>query len=323
MMRHAFAVLSLFLCSMTSAMAEVYVNFDLDLRGYPQLTRVPGYPVYYAPRLDSNYFFYDGLYWVYTDDNWYASTWYNGPWETVGPDYVPLYLLRVPVRYYRHAPAYFRGWGYDAPPRWGEHWGRRWHDRHRDWDRWNHRASPEPAPLPLYQRQYAGNRYPRVEQQSSLHARNYRYAPRDAAAAQHYERRVMSTPLDAGAGRASTARGVTAEHRDARPSGNRPVAAPGAMEQRRAAPRAPSPQQAPVERSYERRQAQMPRRAPEAGAAPAMRGPALQAAPQPRRAARGPDAGPPPGAQPAAPARDNGAAPQRHGGRAEPARPNP
>jgi hypothetical protein len=32
---------------------------------HPQLILVPGYPCYYAPQVNSNYFFYDGLYWVY------------------------------------------------------------------------------------------------------------------------------------------------------------------------------------------------------------------------------------------------------------------
>jgi hypothetical protein len=86
---------------------------------YPQLVRVPGYPVYYAPQANANYFFYDGMYWVYQRDNWYASSWYNGPWHIVSPDAVPVYVLRVPVRYYRQPPAYFRSWSSNAAPRWG------------------------------------------------------------------------------------------------------------------------------------------------------------------------------------------------------------
>ncbi|MGA7180705.1 MAG: recombinase family protein [Thiobacillaceae bacterium] len=38
------------------------------------------------------------------------------------------------MRYYHRPPAYFRGWGYDAPPRWGEHWGRNWDQRRSGWD---------------------------------------------------------------------------------------------------------------------------------------------------------------------------------------------
>ena len=76
----------------TSTQAQVSVGIGLpgvsigiNLPVYPQLVRVPGYPVYYAPQMNSNYFFYDGLYWVYQGDNWYASSWYNGPWGLVGP----------------------------------------------------------------------------------------------------------------------------------------------------------------------------------------------------------------------------------------------
>jgi len=117
-MRQLLAALALVLCSITAPLAQVSVNIGINLGAYPQLVRVPGYPVYYAPQVNSNYFFYDGMYWVYAYDNWYTSTWYNGPWEIVPPDFVPLYVLRVPVRYYRRAPVYFRGWRSDAPPRW-------------------------------------------------------------------------------------------------------------------------------------------------------------------------------------------------------------
>jgi hypothetical protein len=155
---------------------------------YPQLVLVPGYPVYYDPRADFNYFFYDGLYWVYQDDNWYASSWYNGPWELVDPYYVPLFILRVPVRYYRRPPPYFRQWRPDAPPHWGEHWGRDWEQRHHGWDRWDHHAAPRPAPLPLYQRQYLDGRYPRsVEQQHVIRSEHYRYQPHEAVTRQRFQ----------------------------------------------------------------------------------------------------------------------------------------
>ena len=112
--------------SATPAVAQVSIGIGLpnvsigiNLPTYPRLVRVPGYPVYYAPGVNANFFFYDGLYWVYRDDNWYASSWYNGPWGPVAPEAVPLYILRVPVRYYRQPPTYFGGWRPDAPPRWG------------------------------------------------------------------------------------------------------------------------------------------------------------------------------------------------------------
>jgi hypothetical protein len=171
------------------------VSIGINLPVYPELVRVPGYPVYYAPRLDSNFFFYDGMYWVYQEDNWYASTWYNGPWGLVDRYDVPLFVLRVPVRYYRQPPAYFRGWRADAPPRWGEHWGNQWEQRRSGWDRWNRKSVPAPAPLPVYQRKYSGDRYPQREQQHALQSRNYRYQPRDAIVRQHYqEQEVRKAP---------------------------------------------------------------------------------------------------------------------------------
>jgi hypothetical protein len=163
------------------------VSIGINLPVYPKLVRVPGYPVYYAPQMNSNYFFYDGMYWVYERDNWYASTWYNGPWSLVSQDAVPLYILRVPVRYYRQPPAYFRGWRSDAPPRWDEHWGRGWAQSHSGWNQWNRGAVPAPAPVPTYQRQYSGTRYPPVHQQQILQSQHYRYEPRDAVVRQHYQ----------------------------------------------------------------------------------------------------------------------------------------
>ncbi len=161
----------------------VSIGFVMSM--YPTLVRIPGYPVYYDPRADSNYFFYDGLYWVYQDDNWYSSTWYNGPWDMIPPAYVPAFLLRVPVRYYRHPPAYFRGWRSEAAPRWGEHWGRDWERQRSGWDRWNRGSVPEAAPLPTYQRNYTGSRYPRQpDQQRSIESRSYRYQPREAVSRQ-------------------------------------------------------------------------------------------------------------------------------------------
>jgi hypothetical protein len=191
-------ILSSLLWAATPAVAQVSVavavpgvSIGINMPTYPQFVRVPNYPVYYAPGLQSNYFFYDGIYWVYQQDNWYRSSWYNGPWGLVSPQAVPVYVLRIPVRYYRNPPVYFRGWQPSAPPRWGEHWGNEWAQHRSGWDRWDRRAAPAPAPLPAYQRQYSGNRYPQAEQQEALHSRNYRYQPRDAVVRQHDQQQVV------------------------------------------------------------------------------------------------------------------------------------
>ena len=163
------------------------VSIGINVPSYPTLVQVPNYPVYYAPGMSTNYFFYDGMYWVYQSDNWYTSEWYNGPWGMVGPEFVPLYVLRVPVRYYRSPPPYFRGWQADAPPRWGDHWGNQWQQQHSGWDRWNRGSAPAPAPLPAYQKGYSGGHYPKAEQQPALRSQNYRYQPHEAVARQQYQ----------------------------------------------------------------------------------------------------------------------------------------
>jgi len=181
--------------AVTSTAAEVSINIGLprvnigiNLPMFPNLVQVPGFPVYYAPRLSGNYFFYDGMYWVYQDDTWYTSSWYNGPWGFVEPEYVPLFILRVPVRYYHQHPAYFRGWRPNEPPRWGEHWGRSWENSHNGWDKWERSSAPTPAPLPVYQRQYSGSIYPQGEEQQTLHRQKYRYEPRDTMVRQQSQR---------------------------------------------------------------------------------------------------------------------------------------
>ncbi len=202
-MRHLLIVLTLLLGAATSAPAQVSVGIGIGMPGlsiginlpaYPQLVRVPDYPVYYAPQVQGNYFFYDGLYWVLEGDSWYASSWYNGPWGLVAPEVVPVYLLRVPVRYYRSPPPYFRGWAPARPPRWQEHWGNDWQQRREGWDRRNRAATPPPAPLPRYQRKYPNERYPQPDQQPALQGQNYRYQPRDPVVRQHYQQQIRPAP---------------------------------------------------------------------------------------------------------------------------------
>jgi len=202
--RNALIVLGVLMSPLAASAAQVsigiglpHVSIGINLPAYPRLVAVPGYPVYYAPQLNANYFFYDGMYWVFHSDNWYASSWYNGPWQFVEPDAVPVYVLRIPVRYYRQPPSYFRGWRADAPPRWSDHWGRDWEQRRSGWDRWDRRAAPAPAPLPTYQRRYSRDQYPRqMEQQRELQQERYRYQPRDPVVQQHYQERYQRQDQD-------------------------------------------------------------------------------------------------------------------------------
>jgi hypothetical protein len=134
------------------AAREPAVRVGINVSTYPRLSRIPGYPVYYAPGVGWNYFFYEDRYWVFENDLWYASRGYNGPWDVIDPFFVPSYVLRVPVRYYTRPPSYFRGWRADAPPRWDEHWGRDWSARRSDWNRWDPRSAPPAVPPRDYPR---------------------------------------------------------------------------------------------------------------------------------------------------------------------------
>jgi hypothetical protein len=262
------------------------ISIGINVPVYPELVPVPGYPVYYAPGADSNYFFYDGLYWVYARDAWYASAWYDGPWRLVRPERVPLYVLRVPVRYYRQPPPYFRGWRAEEPPRWGQHWGRGWEQRRPGWNRWNRSAVPAPAPLPVYQRQYAGDRYPRApEQQHAIRSEHYRHDPRESVTRQQFR-----PPRPPPASRQPEPRHMQADPRrgPAEPA-QRPQGYRGRPQD--AAPQAPGRQPEP------RRMQPDPRRGPAGTAQPTQRpsgnrGSPQEGAPQERgREKRGEDRG--------------------------------
>jgi hypothetical protein len=286
-MRYVLIVLWMLFWSVPSAIAQVSigigfpgVSIGINLPLFPELVQVPDYPVYYAPRLNSNYFFYDGMYWVYQGDNWYASSWYNGPWGLVGPEVVPLFVLRIPVRYYRDPPGYFRGWRSDAPPRWGEHWGNQWEQRRSGWDRWNRRSAPAPAPLPVYQRQYSGDRYPRVEQQQALHSQNYRYQPRDAVVRQHYqEQAVQRAPAPSQRGQQGTPQERSSRQQEIQRSNPPPSVQQSAPTTQRAQPpekggenvQRSAPTQASPQKGGENVQRSAPTQAP-----PQPRGPAVQ-----------------------------------------------
>lgn len=175
------------------------VSVGINVPVFPHLMLVPGYPVYYDPAISLNYFFYDGLYWVFVSDGWYASSWYNGPWAYVDRYRVPLYVLRVPVRYYRQPPPYFHGWHADEPPRWDERWGRDWERQHSKPDQWDRRPVPEPAPVPGYQREYSGERYPHEdERQHSIRNENYRYQPREPITQERFKQQGRGQGVNPG-----------------------------------------------------------------------------------------------------------------------------
>jgi hypothetical protein len=254
------------------------ISIGLNVPVYPELVQVPGYPVYYDPNASSNYFFYDGLYWVFQEDAWYSSTWYDGPWQAVGPEYVPLFVLRVPVRYYHRPPSYFRGWEADAAPRWGQHWGRSWESRRSGWDRWDRRAAPAPAPLPAYQRQYAGERYPRApEQQHQVRSQNYRHEPRDDVTRQLAQPPRQAPPAQRERGRDQRPMTQPTPREQPQPRDQRPMAQPTPREQPQPRDQRPMAQPTPREQPQPRDQRPMAQPTPQE----------RDRGPQPERGARG------------------------------------
>ena len=228
-LRTLFLVLPLLLAQTPAAQAQVSVGIGIEVPGvsiginlptFPDLQRVPGYPVYYAADAVGNYFYYDGLYWVFQGDDWYASSWYNGPWRRVMPLYVPAYVLRVPVHYYRQPPPYFRPWRADAPPRWDQHWGHEWQQRRPGWNQWDRHAAPAPAPLPTYQRRYPQSRYPQEQdRQQKIRAENFDYKPREPVSRQAYQWPDRSPPHQQGRpGQWAEPRPASAEPPKAQPS---------------------------------------------------------------------------------------------------------
>lgn len=83
----------------------------------PQLVVVPGSPVYYAPAVSFNYFFYVGRYYVFHDGAWFVSASFGGPWTFIALERVPRPILAVPVAYYKVPPGH---WKKSGPPPWAE-----------------------------------------------------------------------------------------------------------------------------------------------------------------------------------------------------------
>jgi hypothetical protein len=156
----------------TCAPAVAQVSIGINLRAYPELVVVPGYPAYYAPQLDSNLFVYDDPHWVYAQVSRYAGSWYDRLRVTVGTDGAPFFLVGVPVRYDRQPGRNFSEWVNEAPPRWGEHWGGNREGRSGVWDRWSRVSAAAPAALPTYQYEYSAVHYLRAEAAVRLQIRH-------------------------------------------------------------------------------------------------------------------------------------------------------
>jgi hypothetical protein len=128
------STLSALLAVSTTAVAEVNVNINIGPP--PQMIVVPQTPVYYAPSLPHNFFYYDGRYYTFRDDAWYWSGSVRGPWGWIEIGRVPPPVLRVPIAYYPVRPVSWGKHKRGGPPPWApahgyrrkhEHGGKRGH----------------------------------------------------------------------------------------------------------------------------------------------------------------------------------------------------
>ncbi len=86
------------------------------LQAPPQLAVVPGTPVYYAPSVSFNFFFYAGRHYVFHEGAWFVATSFGGPWTFIALERVPQPILAVPVVYYKIPPGHWKN--KTGPPPW-------------------------------------------------------------------------------------------------------------------------------------------------------------------------------------------------------------
>ncbi len=61
----------------------------------PRLALVPEADIYYAPEVSADLFFYQNSWYWYSNNTWYISVNYNGPWRVVST--VPAVFYRIPA----------------------------------------------------------------------------------------------------------------------------------------------------------------------------------------------------------------------------------
>jgi hypothetical protein len=91
------------------------LNLGIRIGEEPRLVVVPGTPVYEAPGLPYNYFYYHGGYYLYREGTWFWGASYNGPWTVISIERVPRPILMVPAGHYRERPEH---WKRNGPPPW-------------------------------------------------------------------------------------------------------------------------------------------------------------------------------------------------------------
>ena len=97
----------------TSAEVNVHVGIGLPLPivlipAAPAVVCIPDTPVYYAPDVGIDIFFYSGHWYRPYRGYWYRATYYNGPWAYLPPQRVPAVLVHLPANNYNVPPGHQR-----------------------------------------------------------------------------------------------------------------------------------------------------------------------------------------------------------------------
>jgi hypothetical protein len=104
--------------SATASDVKIHIGLGIPpmvLTAPPQLVVVPGTPVYYAPDVSANLFFYKGRYYTVANGVWAMAPAYTGPWAVIQIGQVPTPVVAVPVEYYKIPPGQLKKHG---PPPW-------------------------------------------------------------------------------------------------------------------------------------------------------------------------------------------------------------
>ncbi|MBI4849703.1 MAG: hypothetical protein HY808_14230 [Nitrospirae bacterium] len=101
--------MSLWLIHSLSADAEVNVNINIGpppvfaIPAPPEVIVIPGTYVYFVPDIDVDIIFYHGYWYRPHRDHWYRAGSYNGPWDYIVRERMPVVILNLPPDF-RHKP---------------------------------------------------------------------------------------------------------------------------------------------------------------------------------------------------------------------------
>ncbi|WAC07473.1 MAG: hypothetical protein OS130_14830 [Thermodesulfobacteriota bacterium] len=72
----------------------------------PAVVLIPNTPVYYAPDMGMDMFFYSGYWYRRHHNYWFRAAYYNGPWMYMSPRRVPAVVMNAP--YHKIPPGHMK-----------------------------------------------------------------------------------------------------------------------------------------------------------------------------------------------------------------------